>query len=98
MKLKECTALQWFGQEVGSHCFCGAILDGQITIGNAIGGKEIAHVDVMGALGTQQFTIFLKKHDDLVVLVEHHCIKLEILSLKEVVGPQQDGHKIIGSN
>ena len=49
-------------------------------------------------LRTQQFAFFLEKNGTLIVLVKHHLVDLKVLHPKKVVGPQQDGHEVIGSD
>ena len=66
----------------------GAVFHNEITMADAVGNEEIAHVKMSCVLWTQQSAILLKKDGTLVVLMENCFIAVKLLCMKEVVCPK----------
>ena len=81
LKFDEDGTLERFGHEVSNHLFCGTVLHGEVTMGNAVGDEKVAHIEVSCALWAQQFAILFKEDGDVVVLVEDSLIQIETLSM-----------------
>ena len=88
LELDEGSALERFGQEIGYHVLCGTVLHGQITIGNVVSDKEVAHIEMSCTLRTQQSAILFKEDGTLVVLMKDGLFKFETLSMKKIVCPK----------
>jgi len=51
MELDESSTLLWFGQKIGNHLFCQAVLHSEITMVDAVQNKEVVHVEMSCVLG-----------------------------------------------
>ena len=98
MELDESSTLQWFGQKIGNHLFCWAVLHNEITVVDAVYDKEVAHVQMSCELGAQQSAILLKKDNTLIVLIKDCFLEIETLCMKKVICPKQEWHGIIGGD
>ena len=88
MELDEDSTLQWFGQKIGNHFLCWAVFHDEVTMVDAVCNKEVAHIEMFCALGTQQSAILLKKYGTLVILVEGGLFQIKTLGIKKILCPK----------
>ena len=98
LELDECSALQWFGQEIGNHLLSWAVFHDEITMGDVVGDEEVAHVKMSCVLGTQQSAVLFEEDGAMVVLMEGGFFEIKTLSMEKTVGPKQNGHGVVSHN
>jgi len=97
-ELPEESTLEQFSCIITNYVPDGTPFDGDLTLTDSVGDKEILDIDMLRALAARSLAILLQKHGTLVILEHHIVIDLIPLAIHEVAGPAHGWHVIIHAN